>query len=70
MEALFELVLGLFALAVVAMIFYPFLAVLLIINRKITAFLLPKLRQEKHPSSFFEPGITPMSKNNHWQNHQ
>ena len=30
-----ELVLGLFALAMVAMIFYPFLAVLLIINRKI-----------------------------------
>lgn len=48
MSALIELVLGLFALTVVASIFYPIVLVLFLVNRKFTALLLPKQPSEPH----------------------
>lgn len=48
MSAIIELVLGLFALTIVAAIFYPLMLVIFIINRKITGFLMPKQSSKPH----------------------
>lgn len=55
MSALVELVLGLFALTVVAAIFYPIILVLFIVNRKLTALLLPKASIEARILQDTEP---------------
>ncbi len=55
MSALVELVLGLFALTVVAAIFYPIILVLFIVNRKITSILLPKISVENRTREGTDP---------------
>ena len=55
MSALVELALGLFALTVVAAIFYPIILVLFIVNRKLTALLLPKVSIEVRNRQDTEP---------------